>query len=330
MRKKITTLLIILLCAFLLISCKKKEERKMNDFIKTVEKLNSYTLEGTLKSFYPSGEKESKIVVNYLKPNYYYVEITNPENNETQVIIKNNDGTYIGIPAINKTFKIKTNWPLNSSYPYILETLVNDLKKSEDLTKKFENKRTILETKVKIFDNNSSEKEKIIINSDGILEEVLIYDQDGNLINNFKVISFKKNPKLESKDFDVKEIIETIQTGLFDQKYERTITYPSYFPEGSYLVDELIKRDSDNTYAILKYGGSSSYTIVEEYLSKTDAIVTSEHEGKILVFNAIPVMVAANYILFVDNGIEYKIASDKVSVLEMIKMADSLVEVSEK
>lgn len=330
MRKKITTLLIILLCAFLLISCKKKEERKMNDFIKTVEKLNSYTLEGTLKSFYPSGEKESKIVVNYLKPNYYYVEITNPENNETQVIIKNNDGTYIGIPAINKTFKIKTNWPLNSSYPYILETLVNDLKKSEDLTKKFENKKTILETKVKIFDNNSSEKEKIIINSDGILEEVLIYDQDGNLINNFKVISFKKNPKLESKDFDVKEIIETIQTGLFDQKYERTITYPSYFPEGSYLVDELIKRDSDNTYAILKYGGSSSYTIVEEYLSKTDAIVTSEHEGKILVFNAIPVMVAANYILFVDNGIEYKIASDKVSVLEMIKMADSLVEVSEK
>lgn len=330
MRKKITTLLIILLCAFLLISCKKKEERKMNDFIKTVEKLNSYTLEGTLKSFYPSGEKESKIVVNYLKPNYYYVEITNPENNETQVIIKNNDGTYIGIPAINKTFKIKTNWPLNSSYPYILETLVNDLKKSEDLTKKFENKKTILETKVKIFDNNSSEKEKIIINSDGILEEVLIYDQDGNLINNFKVISFKKNPKLESKDFDVKEIIETIQTGLFDQKYERTITYPSYFPEGSYLVDELIKRDSDNTYAILKYGGSSSYTIVEEYLSKTDAIVTSEHEGKILVFNAIPVMVAANYILFVDNGIEYKIASDKVSVFEMIKMADSLVEVSEK
>lgn len=330
MRKKITTLLIILLCTFLLISCKKKEERKMNDFIKTVEKLNSYTLEGTLKSFYPSGEKECKIVVNYLKPNYYYVEITNPENNETQVIIKNNDGTYIGIPSINKTFKIKTNWPLNSSYPYILETLVNDLKKSEDLTKKIENKKTILETKVKIFDNNSSEKEKIIINKEGILEEVLIYDQDDNLINNFKVISFKKNPKLESKDFDVKEIIETIQTGLFDQKYERTITYPSYFPEGSYLVDELIKRDNDNTYAILKYGGSSSYTIVEEYLSKTDTIATSEHEGKILVFNAIPVMVAANYILFVDNGIEYKIASDKVSVFEMIKMADSLVEVSEK
>lgn len=330
MRKKIVTLSIMLLCAFFLISCKKKEERKMNDFIKTVEKLNSYTLEGNLKSFYPSGEKESKILVNHLKPNYYYVEITNPETNEIQVIIKNNDGVYIGIPSINKTFKIKTNWPLNSSYPYILETLVNDLKKSEDLTKKQENKKTILETKVKIFDNNSSEKEKMIINSDGTLDEVLIYDQDDNLINNFKVVAFTKNPKLEAKDFDVKEVVETIASGLFDQKFDRSITYPSYFPEGSYLVDELIKRDSDNTYAILKYGGTSSYTIVEQYLPKTDSIVTNEYEGNILVFNAIPVIVASNYILFVDGGIEYKIASEKVPVLEMIKMADSLVVVSEK
>ena len=159
MRKKITTFLIILLCSLFLISCKKKEERKMNDFIKTVEKLNSYSLEGTYQSFYPSGEKESKITVNYLKPSYYYVEITNPETNEIQMIIKNKDGVYIAIPSINKTFKIKTNWPLNSSYPYILETLINDLKKSDEVTKKQENEQTIIETKIKIFDNNASEKE---------------------------------------------------------------------------------------------------------------------------------------------------------------------------
>ncbi len=330
MRKKIITFLIILLCTFFLISCKKKEERKMNDFVKTVEKLDSYVLEGDLKSFYPTGEKTSKIAVSYLKPNYYYVEITNPETNEIQVIIKNKEGVYIGIPSINKTFKIKTNWPLNSSYPYILETLVNDLKKSEDLVKKIENKKVVLETKVKIFDHNSSEKEKIIISDKGNLEEVLIYDQDDKLINSFKVTAFKKNPALEAKDFDVKEIVETISAGSFDAEYERAITYPSYFPTGSYLVDELIRRDKDNTYAIIKYGGASSYTIVEQYVSKNEDIITHEYEGNILVFNAIPAIVGANYILFVDGGVEYKIASENISVLEMIKMADSLTVNDEK
>lgn len=330
MRKKIITISLILLSTFLLISCKNKEEKKMEDFIKKTEKLTSYTLEGNLKSFYPSGEKESKLSVTYLKPSFYFVEITNPETNEVQIIIKNNDGVFIGIPMLNKTFKIKTNWPLNSSYPYILESIINDLKTSENLTKTKENDKIILETKIKIFDNNSSEKEKIIVNKKGILEEVIIYDQDDKVINNFKVTNFKTNPNISEKFFDVKETIQTIQTSIFEIDYEKTISYPSYFPEGTHLVDELIKRNNENTYAILKYGGAASYTIVEQYINKNENLITTECVGNILIFNSIPVIVSNNHILFVDGGIEYKIASETVSVFEMIKMADSLIIVSEK
>lgn len=329
MRKKIIILSLIL-CSFFLISCKSKEDKKTDDFVSKIEKLSSYNLEGNLKSFYPSGEKDCKISVIYLKPSYYYVEITNPETNEIQIIVKNSDGVYIGIPMLNKTFKIKTNWPLNSSYPYILESVVNDIKTATDVIKKQENDKTILEMKVKIFDNNTSEKERIIIDKKGKLEEIIIYDQDDKIINDFKVTSFKSNIDVKENFFDINESIQTIQTSLFEIEYEKTISYPSYFPEGTHLVDELIKRNKENTYAILKYGGTSSYTIIEQYVSKNESLITTECDGNIFIFNAIPVITSSNYILFVDGGIEYKIASETISVFEMIKMADSLTIVSEK
>ena len=51
--------------------------------------------------------KECEVVVYYQSPNLYRVELTNAGNNEPQIMIKNADGTYVLLPAVNKIFKKK-------------------------------------------------------------------------------------------------------------------------------------------------------------------------------------------------------------------------------
>ena len=89
--KKIVSVGIIFLLLLTLGSCKKKVTNE--SFVKSISNLESYSLEGTLTNYFPTSEKVTKVLVNYQKPNYY-VEITNPETNNNQILIKNNDGVH--------------------------------------------------------------------------------------------------------------------------------------------------------------------------------------------------------------------------------------------
>ena len=80
--------------------------------------------------------------------------------NDKQIILKNNDGVYILIPAVNKNFKIQSDWPENASYPYLLQSLAKDIANDpEALTTEDENTLTI-ETKTKMHRRRGSRQTK--------------------------------------------------------------------------------------------------------------------------------------------------------------------------
>src|SRR5690625_5969794 len=55
-----------------------------------------------------------------LKKDLYRVALTNPEDEKgSQVILKNEDGVFVLTPALDKSFKFQTDWPENSSQPYL-------------------------------------------------------------------------------------------------------------------------------------------------------------------------------------------------------------------
>lgn len=325
--KKIANVFLIIFMCIILTSCKKNITEE--DFVKTINDLNSYSLEGTMYSLFPTGEKVSKVVVNYTKPSMYYVEITNPESNKTQMMIKNNDGVHIIIPSIKKTFKVQSSWPLNSTYPYILESLSKELINNDELIQTKEGDKTILQVPIDLFDDEYKESLKIILSKDGTLEEVLIYDKDQSLITRFVVTKFEKNISINNDIYKVQETLSYIETSVIPNEFDRSISYPTYYLEGSYKISEVIRKLNDNTYAVICYGGSEYYTIVETYVDE-DSILPTYYEGKLYMYGGTITVITDNYILFYDNGIEYKIASDTVSTYEMIKMGESLTVISEK
>ena len=80
---------------------------------------------------------------------------------------------------------------------------------------------------------------------------------------------------------------------------------------------------------MINYGGSDYYTIVETYVDENTTLPTY-FKGNLFLYGGTITVIAENYILFYDNGIEYKLASDTVSTYELIKMGESLTVISEK
>ena len=185
---KIINFILILFLIMTLTGCKKKKQVETT-FPEIVNKLTSYKLVGRLESTFPSGTKECNVTTYYRSPGEYRVEIQNPNVNETQIMVKNNSGVYVIIPSINKTFKVNSSWPENMSYPYLLQSLSNDIVQDSNLRTTTEGKSTIVELKAKLFTEDETTTQKIIFDENKMPKEVLIYDGNKNLLTKFVITS---------------------------------------------------------------------------------------------------------------------------------------------
>ena len=331
MNKKI---LLIFMSIFFLVSftsCK-RGERVVQDFPTAVSSLESYKVVGKLYSMFPSGTKECMITVYYKNPDLYRVEVDNAETSDKQIVMKNKEGVHILVPTLNKTFKVKSSWPFNSSYPYLLQSLSKDLLSDEAPITIHEDETSTVEIKAKVFDNAAPSKQKIIFNNKtGFPNEVLVYDENANLITRFVFEKIEINKDINNDLFNIEKTLTSIREYYQDivETYVRSITYPTYYPEGVKLQEELINNKKDKT-AIMKYVGETSFTIIEQYLMDSETVVTSYVDGDIYIMGGTIALINNNTVFFGEQGVEYTIASSNMKVLEMIKMGNSLLVGSEK
>lgn len=322
---KILNFVFILILLTTITSCKKKKAVE-SSFPEIVNQLTSYKLVGRLESNFPSGMKESNITTYYRSPGEYRVEIQNPNVNETQIMVKNNEGVYVLIPSIHKTFKVNSTWPSNMSYPYLLQSLSNDIVSEENIITTKEGNNTVLELKAKLFNEDETTTQKIIFDENKMPKEVLLYDGSKNLLSRFIIETIEKNIELSNELFNVSESLQTLYVyyQANPMEFERTLTYPTYFPEGSHLKEEKITGSSINRFALMKFSGSTNYTIVQKFVNLSSDEVVEYVNGNIYIMGGVFSFINDNNIQFYENGVEYMIASNEISCLEMIKMGDSL------
>jgi len=126
-------LLLVLVISFIICGCGKKG---VNDVIKSFEKkvnsVKSYSITGLMEITSNEETYSYDVFVDYKYEDYYKVTLVNKINDHEQIILKNDDGVYVVTPALNKSFKFQSEWPLNSSQSYLLKSLVNDIKNTED------------------------------------------------------------------------------------------------------------------------------------------------------------------------------------------------------
>lgn len=322
---KVCFIISILLVSLCISSCKKNNPVE-ESFPEIVNNLTSYKLTGKLESNFPSGTKECNITTYYNAPNMYRVELQNPNTVETQIIIKNDNGVFVLVPSINKTFKVNSSWPSTSSYPYLLQSLSQDIISDTNMVTKKEGNNTVLELKARLHHSDINTSQKIIFGENKMPKEVLTYDQNLNLLNRFVINSIEQNLSLDKSLFVENESMDVLFEYFKENpmEYDRLVSYPTYYPEQTSLVEESITGDSKNRVAIMKFSGSTHYTIVQKFINCLEENVSEYVNGDIYVMGGVCAFVSENNVVFYSDGIQYQLASNTVDTLEMIKMGDSL------
>lgn len=330
MFKKIVYLLIIFLVLFTTVSCK-SGEKKIQEFPEYVNNLESYKVTGKLYSMFPTGTKESLITVYFQKPENYRVEIDKSTNGDKQIILKNPEGLYVLIPSVNKTYQLKSGWPVNSSYSYLLQSIAKDYINDDSRVITENENNTTVDLNVKLFDDAKVVKETIIFdNETGLPLEVQMYDEGNNLQSRFVYMNIEENPNLDKNLFSKNET----QTASFETygsiEYSRETTYPTYYPSNTSLKDEKKVTGSDQSITIMTFSGDVNYTIVQEYVYKNERESTEYLDGNILVMGDFVGVVNNNVLTFFSEGILYTLASNEVPPMELMKIGNSLIVTQEK
>ena len=173
--------------------------------------------------------------------------------------------------------------------------------------------------------------QKIYLNKDFNLHKVEVYGNDIVKIK-FQVEDLDLKAGLSTDLFDLKKYVQVEETDCKDEECTEkqtmgsieTAIYPLYMPSETYLSSSETVNTDDNSRIILTYSGGKNFVLVEE-----GAIKSQEHEiipvyGEPVILNDTIAALSTNSIYWTSNNIDYYMASEDLSLKEMISIASSM------
>src|SRR3954466_5890119 len=148
MGKRFLLLLTGLMVIFVLAACGSKSQ---DDVVKELSNkqgdLSSYKVNAKMTLKMGSDSQVYNVEIWHKDPTFYRVNLKNTKKDQSQMILRNDEGVFVLTPALNKSFRFQSDWPQNSSQAYLYESLVQDIVKDEKASFKSTDKYYIFETK---------------------------------------------------------------------------------------------------------------------------------------------------------------------------------------
>ncbi len=195
--KKLCLMFAVILTV-LLTACGEMSQQDVVDKLKSNLKDN--------KSYYATGIMEVNnsgyvyqygVEVIYQKDNKYKVILNNVTTNNEQIILKNDEGVSILTPALNKEFKLQSDWPLSSSQVYLYQSLITDILNDTEAVFEATDDVYIFETKANYPRNRDLVYQRITFDKKELTPiEVYVVDSKGELGISMKFLSFGYDSKL--------------------------------------------------------------------------------------------------------------------------------------
>lgn len=331
--KKIILLVLMFLVTISLAGCKGSKDTK-ESFLEKLSNSQGYKVDGVLETFFENGRKQSDFNVYYKQPDNLKVVLQSVENNDKQIILKNTEGVYVLVPSVNKNFKIKSTWPTNASYPYLLQSLAKDIANDEEAIVTETETTYTIQTKTKMHTEADAISQKIMFNKETNLPtEVLVYENDGDLFMRcvFKNIDLEYN--VSDEEFDVEKSMTSAyltfgENGLVFNN--RSFSLPTYCPEGLTLKSNQNVKEGEDARAVMLFTGESNLTIIQELINYDEEMVVASENGEVVMVMGNVGIISDNYIKFVFEGIEYTVASNTLSMSELMNVSSSYMQIENK
>lgn len=331
MRRTIVLIVSAVIFAALLVGCGSKSQEDVLEALNDkTEKMKSYKM--TAKMTFESGEEPQKYAVEiwHKKPSFYRIKIENENDEQSQVILRNDEGVFVLTPALNKSFRFQSDWPENNSQIYLYESLVNDVLNDSERSFSAKDDAYVFKTKTNYQNKNLFEQEITFTRKKLEPKKIKVVDQDMNTLvtADFKKVEF--NPEFDDDAFDMERNMTSadleIPTMAETEQTEVSPLYPEY-TAGTNLSDEKeVTRDGEKQLVLTYAGEDESFTLIQK-----KAEVAVEASAPVHFANGEPVdlgfivgIKTGDTISWTFNGMDFLLASKDLDEEEMLAVARSV------
>ncbi len=331
MRKKLMLLTTGLMAILLLAACGSKSQ---DDVVKELkgkqDDLTSYKVDAKMTLKMGTDSQVYNVEIWHKDPTFYRVNLKNAEKDQSQMILRNNQGVFVLTPALNKSFKFQSDWPQNSSQAYLYESLIKDIVADKEAKFSQTKDHYVFETKTRYQNNSVLPFQEIKLKKKDLSPvSVKVMDPDRNPLVTVEFEKVKFKADFDKDDFEMKKNMTRAQLGLpamagGGENDALTVKYPTFELKGTKLTDEK-KIDLENgKRVVLSYEGKKkSYTLVQEKVKAKEAATTFV-EGSLVDLGFTIGAVTDHSMTWTHNGVDYMIASKNLSKDELIEVAKSV------
>ncbi len=293
----------------------------MEGLIEYNESLSSYYSEVTLEINKGEEVINFNCEVYYLKDSYYKVIMKDQQTNNTQAIVKNDDGVTVLTPLLNRQFKFSNDWPLNSSHAYLFQSLVKDIASDENTTVVKNDKDYVVTSLFNSKTNASLKTQKVTFTDKYVPLYCLVLNDSEEVQMKATFNSFTENYSLKKSDFDTNAITTSLrlEMGEGNLDYDIETVAPTFSPEGTDVESSLVKDD----YIIYNYSGEATYTVICKEVEEDDVLTTYRTYDDLVILTSGLGVYNENSLTFYKGNIQVTIYSDTLDIETVVQIANS-------
>jgi outer membrane lipoprotein-sorting protein len=333
MKKKLLLLFVGLMVVFSLAACgSKTQEDVVKDLSKKVEEIKGYKAQAKMSLQMGTDPQTYEVEIWHKDPSYYRVNLKNAKKDQSQMILRNDDGVFVLTPALNKSFKFQSDWPENSSQAYLYESLVKDIIEDKEAKFSATKEHFIFETKTRYQNNKMLPYQEITLNKKDLTPvSVKVLDPDRNPLVTVEFSDVNFNASFDEKDFDMQKNMTGAQLEVpvlaEVNGQEFSVKYPTAEIPGVTLIDEKEISLEDGKRIVLTYDGEGekSFTLVQEVATVAPATASpTTVSGEPIDLGFTIGALSDNKISWTHQGVDYILASNELTKEEMVIIARSV------
>ena len=330
MKKTIVSVFASIVLLAVLSGCgEKSQEDVLRALDEKMEKMTSYQTHATMTLENGEEPQTYHVEIWHQKPRYYRVKLENENKEQSQIILRNDDGVFVLTPALNKSFRFTSDWPENNSQIYLYQSLINDILNDNERTFAVNENEYVFTTKTNYQNKNLYQQEITLSKKDLSPKLVKVMDQDMNVLVTAEFSDTKFDVDFDDHAFDMDRNMTSakleIPTMASDEQ-EFDVLYPLYTPQGTNLSEEKEVTRNGEKQVVMTFTGDQPFTLIQEKADVAREASAPVHfaEGEPVDLGFTVGVMTDDSITWTYNGVDFFLAAKEMDQEEMMAVARSV------